>query len=111
MFSFLFLIHTNVVPSECKKSGWTFWMSEMEPTHSNDGDHETFDNLRWVYAFCDESQVTDVRCRIVGQSEDNYYYGQNVTCDKHQGLVCLHKNQPAGVQCLDYEISFACDCE
>lgn len=94
----------------CTESGWTGWMSASVPTYSNIGDQETSTGLREKYIFCADSQIIDVRCRVIGQHEYGMYYGQKVTCDLNSGLVCNHRDQ-AKVACLDYEVSYRCDCK
>lgn len=85
-------------------------MSSSVPTHANVGDRESLPGLRAKYTFCHDSQITDIRCRVISQPEYGMYFGQTVTCDLTSGLVCHHKDQAEGL-CLDYEVSFYCRCE
>lgn len=49
------------------------------------------------------------RCRTVGTEIQAHVYSPQVTCDLDRGLVCVNALAPEG-QCVDFEISFYCDC-
>ena len=86
-------------------------MSATVPNLANGGDRETTDLLRPKYGFCKDDQIIDINCRVIGQRAVNFFFGQNVTCDANTGLLCLNSNQGLNGECMDYEISYFCNCK
>ncbi|XP_076461744.1 uncharacterized protein LOC143294198 [Babylonia areolata] len=91
-------------------SGWTSWMSASTPTTANEGDVETLEGLRKVYAFCQDKAMESIECRVVGEPTASMYSGQVTTCNLQHGFSCLHDQQANSETCMDYEVRFFCDC-
>ncbi|XP_077861966.1 mucin-2-like [Saccoglossus kowalevskii] len=98
---------------ECIQHGWSLYMSsDVGGYLMEDGDFETFENLRKYYVFCE--RPVDIKCRLVKDKE--IYYNntgqRGVTCDVNHGLVCLNRLQVRPSRyCYDYEVSVYCICE
>ena len=86
-------------------------MSGTQPTIGKGGEKENVDVLRHKYSFCADDKIIDIKCRVVGQTKINYFFGQIVTCDLANGLICNNHDQGVDGECLDYEISYFCNCE
>ncbi|CAH1788460.1 unnamed protein product, partial [Owenia fusiformis] len=93
----------------CLEDGWTQWMSSFIPTPLNQGDLETYPNLRKAYQFCSFNEITAVQCRVIGTNTMADYSGQTVTCSMDNGLICYNKDQEANT-CYDYEVRVYCEC-
>ena len=103
---------TTTSPPECHETGWTKWISVTDPRKNEDGDLETYDNIRGVYRhFCPSDHVTYIQCRSIA-TKQGFQYGRDVhvTCDVAHGLRCFNKQQPFG-ECDDYEIRVFCQCD
>ncbi|XP_073920820.1 mucin-5AC [Castor canadensis] len=89
---------------------WTKWIDGSYPGSTrNSGDFDTFQNLRAKgYKFCEKP--TNVECRAqFFPNTPLAELGQDVTCNREEGLICLNKNQLPPM-CYNYEIRIQC-CE
>ncbi|CAH6793372.1 Muc5ac [Phodopus roborovskii] len=95
---------------ECKRElcSWTDWMDGSYPgPDRNSGDFDTFVNLRSKgYKFCEKPQNVECRAQFFPNTPLEEL-GQNVTCNREEGLICLNKNQLPPI-CYNYEIRIEC---
>ncbi|XP_069919815.1 mucin-5AC isoform X2 [Oryctolagus cuniculus] len=87
---------------------WTQWIDGSYPGPGRDsGDFDTFQNLRAKgYKFC--KTPSNVQCRAqFFPNTPLAELGQDVTCNREEGLICLNKNQLPPI-CYNYEIRIQC---
>ncbi|XP_062054496.1 mucin-5AC [Lepus europaeus] len=87
---------------------WTPWIDGSYPGPDRDsGDFDTFQNLRAKgYKFC--KTPSNVQCRAqFFPNTPLAELGQDVTCNREEGLICLNKNQLPPI-CYNYEIRIQC---
>uniref|UniRef100_A0A0G2K1Y4 Mucin 5AC, oligomeric mucus/gel-forming n=2 Tax=Rattus norvegicus TaxID=10116 RepID=A0A0G2K1Y4_RAT len=94
----------------CRKElcNWTDWIdgSYPEPGRSS-GDFDTFVNLRAKgYKFCEKPWNVECRAQFFPNTPLQEL-GQDVTCSREVGLICLNKNQLPPI-CYNYEIRIEC---
>ncbi|KAM4845227.1 mucin-5AC [Thomomys bottae] len=95
-------------PCQRELCHWTEWMDGSYPKPDRDsGDFDTFQNLRMEgFHFCE--QPRNVQCRAsFFPNTPLAELGQEVTCNREQGLICLNKNQLPPI-CYNYEIRLQC---
>ncbi|NP_034974.2 mucin-5AC precursor [Mus musculus] len=95
---------------ECKQElcNWTNWLDGSYPgSGRNSGDFDTFVNLRSKgYKFCEKPRNVECRAQFFPNTPLEEL-GQNVTCSREEGLICLNKNQLPPM-CYNYEIRIEC---
>ncbi|XP_040607314.1 LOW QUALITY PROTEIN: mucin-5AC [Mesocricetus auratus] len=95
---------------ECKREvcNWTDWIDGSYPgPDRNSGDFDTFANLRSKgYKFCEKPQNVECRAQFFPNTPLEEL-GQDVTCNRDEGLICLNKNQLPPI-CYNYEIRIEC---
>ena len=98
------------VPTPCKKPGWTSWMNSHIPGTGDWDDRETFQSLRMYHHFCEDSYITQIRCRVAGTDIPSKKAGQRaIECNLNKGLFCDNELQEPNT-CLDYEVQLFCSC-
>ncbi|XP_051001070.1 LOW QUALITY PROTEIN: mucin-5AC [Acomys russatus] len=94
----------------CKQElcGWTDWIDGSYPgSDRNSGDFDTFVNLRSKgYKFCEKPRNVECRAQFFPNTPLKEL-GQDVTCNREEGLICLNKNQLPPM-CYNYEIRIEC---
>ncbi len=86
---------------------WTDWLNRDTPTGK--GDYETLSDFLATGAVpCTEPD--HIECRTV-DGVDWKQAGQKYKCSLTRGGICVNAKQPAGEQCLNYEVRFLCDYE
>ncbi|XP_028642724.1 mucin-5AC [Grammomys surdaster] len=94
----------------CKQElcNWTSWIDGSYPGADRDsGDFDTFQNLRSKgYKFCEKPRNVECRAQFFPNTPLEEL-GQDVTCNREEGLVCLNKNQLPPI-CYNYEIRIEC---
>ncbi|XP_041853997.1 mucin-5AC-like [Melanotaenia boesemani] len=98
---------TSTTPG-CYVCKWSDWINNHYPGQTpNDGDYETFENIHNP----DGSQcktALEIECQAKGYENTSLTdLGQNVKCDKKDGLICHNKDQ-IPPKCFDYEIRVKC---
>ncbi|XP_057634691.1 mucin-5AC [Chionomys nivalis] len=95
---------------ECKQEhcSWTDWIDSSYPGPGrNSGDFDSFLNLRAKgYKFCEKPQNVECRAQFFPNTPLEEL-GQDVTCNREEGLICLNKNQLPPI-CYNYEIRIQC---
>ncbi|XP_041522468.1 mucin-5AC [Microtus oregoni] len=95
---------------ECKQEhcSWTDWIDGSYPGPGrNSGDFDSFLNLRARgYKFCENPQNVECRAQFFPNTPLEEL-GQDVTCNREEGLICLNKNQLPPI-CYNYEIRIQC---
>ncbi|CAO2583924.1 MUC5AC [Lemmus lemmus] len=95
---------------ECKQEhcSWTDWIDGSYPGPGrNSGDFDSFLNLRAKgYKFCEKPQNVECRAQFFPNTPLEEL-GQDVTCNREEGLICLNKNQLPPI-CYNYEIRIQC---
>ncbi|GAB1292920.1 Mucin 5, subtypes A and C, tracheobronchial/gastric [Apodemus speciosus] len=95
---------------ECKQElcHWTDWIDGSYPGPSrNSGDFDTFVNLRSKgYKFCEKPRNVECRAQFFPNTPLEEL-GQDVICNREEGLLCLNKNQLPPI-CYNYEIRIEC---
>ncbi|XP_019623677.1 PREDICTED: mucin-2-like isoform X2 [Branchiostoma belcheri] len=89
---------------------WTPFMSAHHPDTAQTGvqETETYDLLSQAYNLCGKDMVDKIICRE-SATHMQAQTGGMVTCDLENGLVCNNAMQPDH-DCVDYEVSFHCNC-
>ncbi|XP_006893417.1 PREDICTED: mucin-5AC [Elephantulus edwardii] len=87
---------------------WTKWLDGSYPKPDrNSGDFDTFHDLRAKgYDICKHPKAVECRAEWFPHIPLNEL-GQNVTCSKTEGLLCLNKDQQPPI-CYNYEIRILC---
>ncbi|KAK7066927.1 Mucin-5B [Halocaridina rubra] len=95
--------------------GWSEWLNNDKPVifrKNSDVEPipEKIEKSLTNHAWCEYSQIVDIRCRSVGTHKPHTeQYG--VQCNVEKGLTCHGKdNVDVDEACWDYEVSFLCDC-
>ncbi|KAL1787651.1 mucin-5AC [Sigmodon hispidus] len=95
---------------ECKEElcSWTDWIDGSYPGPGRDsGDFDTFKNLRSKgYKFCEKPKNVECRAQFFPNTPLEEL-GQDITCNREEGLLCLNKNQLPPI-CYNYEIRIEC---
>ncbi|XP_052616077.1 mucin-5AC [Peromyscus californicus insignis] len=95
---------------ECTQElcSWTDWIDGSYPgPDRNSGDFDTFKNLRSKgYKFCEKPRNVECRAQFFPNTPLEEL-GQNVICNREEGLICLNKNQLPPI-CYNYEIRIEC---
>ncbi|XP_067349506.1 mucin-5AC-like isoform X4 [Channa argus] len=100
---------TPCVGGNNRTCSWSEWINLGKPTPGpNGGEEESIQKIISAgYHIC--SNPEEVQCRSVlypGLSISQV--GQDVTCNKDVGLICINKQQGLQQECFDYEIKFKC---
>ncbi|KAK7801681.1 hypothetical protein U0070_013175 [Myodes glareolus] len=94
----------------CKQEhcSWTDWIDGSYPGPGrNSGDFDSFLNLRAKgYKFCEKPQNVECRAQFFPNTPLEEL-GQDITCNREEGLICLNKNQLPPI-CYNYEIRIQC---
>ncbi|XP_076411379.1 mucin-5AC [Peromyscus maniculatus bairdii] len=95
---------------ECTQElcSWTDWIDGSYPRPDrNSGDFDTFKNLRSKgYKFCEKPRNVECRAQFFPNTPLEEL-GQDVICNREEGLICLNKNQLPPI-CYNYEIRIEC---
>ncbi|KAM4017432.1 mucin-5B-like [Anomaloglossus baeobatrachus] len=101
---------------ECEKQAhscmpicsWSEWISVTYPEYINEGDYETYHNIRQAgYDICEKP--LHISCRAENWKDKALHeLGQKVTCDVSYGLICNNKEQKSHAVCHNYEIQVYC---
>ncbi|XP_062417665.1 mucin-2-like [Pungitius pungitius] len=89
--------------------GWSQWINVGMPTQGPNGgyDKSIQDIVSADHSVC--SDPKEVQCRaVLYPLQSMAQVGQNVTCNKDVGLVCINNQQGPNQNCFDYEIQFKC---
>ncbi|KAM5248548.1 mucin-5AC [Ctenodactylus gundi] len=97
--------HTSCLQEVCS---WTQWIDGSYPEPDRDsGDFDTFANLRAKgYKFCESPRNVECRAQFFPNTP-LAELGQQVTCNREEGLICLNKDQLPPI-CYNYEIRIEC---
>ncbi|ETE61313.1 Mucin-5AC, partial [Ophiophagus hannah] len=87
---------------------WSAWYDGMQPgSGNNDGDFETFDNLRSKgYQFCKTPKAVECRAEKFPNTPLTTL-GQKVECSRTVGLICNNMDQHTQI-CHNYQIKILC---
>ncbi|XP_026524159.1 mucin-5AC [Notechis scutatus] len=87
---------------------WSAWYDGMQPgSGNNDGDFETFDNLRAKgYRVCKTPKAVECRAEKFPNTPLTTL-GQKVECSKTVGLICNNMDQHPEI-CHNYQIKILC---
>lgn len=108
MKKILFVLILAVAASYCtdvlaQQTYWTPWLDRDGP--SGKGDYETFSD------FLKAGQVCKTPCGIQCQTTDGKNWdqvGQEYSCTKGRGGICVNRDQASGESCRDYRVRFQC---
>ncbi|XP_077137724.1 mucin-5B-like [Ranitomeya variabilis] len=87
---------------------WSEWISASYPKYENEGDDETYHNIRQAgFDICE--RPLHISCRAEHWPDKALHeLGQKVTCDVSNGLICNNKEQNGIHLCYNYEVQVYC---